>query len=1063
MKKIFYKSFLSIVLIAFLLVTVVPLGSINSSAADIKFSDSYMNGIYYERLMNVSLSGNQIDDIVNIGLSQEGYTSGDYRDLSGMSTKKENYTEYGAAIGENPNNWCAYFVSWCARLAGVSDDVIPNFSGCTTATNNFRDREKWGSGGTWHDGYVLNSNSTYIPQKGDLVFYSWYQNYPEDPKSVDHVGIVTQDSTTNSCVYTIEGNTSDKVAQKKLTPDNGSKYSNTKYVVGYFSPNYNNNTSGLGVLDIISPKNLEYLNPTVPGKVTWNNFDGAQSYRYTIREQKYNPKTGGYIDTDNYLCSRVLTTSTSFSLDKNVNSKLMDYVKSQCAYKIWVGAHSDDAGNDLIAERIITVCMETQTTETPDLINPYIQKEYYSQDLYTGTYSGLVPIDKSLTILWEDTGDYYKIAVKALDGTPCPSENEEGTVLISYHETTENSVSISESVLKKYAGKYIKVAINSVEYACDNAISANYYFKLECEPIVEDEPTIETPSENVNIKFERDIYEVPLYNEQGKKSSDFTVRFVDLETSYTVHWEINNSNVAKIVKSSLNECRVSVVSAGTTTLTATVSVNGRLYEKSCTIKITDDEDEPTTGDEPVNIDISFEKDVYEVPLRDANGDPTPAFYVVFADLDVDYTTSWEIDNSNIAKINYSNKNECVVSAVSAGTTTLTVTVEANGRLYEKSCTIKVTGDEDEPTIGDDPTGFTLSYDANGGSGAPVSQSGASSYKVSDVQPVRGGYTFLGWSTEPDATSARYTAGSNISSFDNVNITLYAVWQKKSGCSVTISETYIEVVAPEGDDPFGGEQSSEIIISSVPAGNDIDIYVEDTSVANVSQVRYKGEDFYRAVVYGLKPGETYLVAEMMCDGLKYTAKSRIKVLAPEIDEPTGFTLSYDANGGSGAPVSQSGASSYKVSDVQPVRSGYTFLGWSTEPDATSARYTAGSNISSFDNFDVTLYAVWQKVEEEPKIAVSCKIISEPVKTNYIYLGAMQADLTGLILEITYSDGTKETITDTSEIAVKGFDTISVGSKIVTLEYSGVSAQFVVNVSYTWWQWIIRILLFGWLWY
>ena len=35
--------------------------------------------------------------------------------------------------------------------------------------------------------------------------------------------------------------------------------------------------------------------------------------------------------------------------------------------------------------------------------------------------------------------------------------------------------------------------------------------------------------------------------------------------------------------------------------------------------------------------------------------------------------------------------------------------------------------------------------------------------------------------------------------------------------------------------------------------------------------------------------------------------------------------------------------------------------------------------------------------------------------------------------------------------------------VTVEYTGHSADFKVNVSYAWWQWIIRILLLGFIWY
>ncbi len=97
--------------------------------------------------------------------------------------------------------------------------------------------------------------------------------------------------------------------------------------------------------------------------------------------------------------------------------------------------------------------------------------------------------------------------------------------------------------------------------------------------------------------------------------------------------------------------------------------------------------------------------------------------------------------------------------------------------------------------------------------------------------------------------------------------------------VYISEDYIELDASETGDPFGGEQSGEIIISSTPSNLDINIYVEDDSIANYGFQRSVGEDFYRASVNGVSPGETYLVAETTYEGVTYTAKCKIRVVDP----------------------------------------------------------------------------------------------------------------------------------------------------------------------------------------
>lgn len=54
-------------------------------------------------------------------------------------------------------------------------------------------------------------------------------------------------------------------------------------------------------------------------------------------------------------------------------------------------------------------------------------------------------------------------------------------------------------------------------------------------------------------------------------------------------------------------------------------------------------------------------------------------------------------------------------------------------------------------------------------------------------------------------------------------------------------------------------------------------------------------------------------------------------------PTSYTVSYDANGGSGAPNSQTKTQdvTLTLSGTKPTRSGYTFLGWATSSSATSA--------------------------------------------------------------------------------------------------------------------------------
>lgn len=81
----------------------------------------------------------------------------------------------------------------------------------------------------------------------------------------------------------------------------------------------------------------------------------------------------------------------------------------------------------------------------------------------------------------------------------------------------------------------------------------------------------------------------------------------------------------------------------------------------------------------------------------------------------------------------------------------------------------------------------------------------------------------------------------------------------------------------------------------------------------------------------------------------------------------YTISYNANGGSGAPSSQSpcfAGTAYTLSDATPTRAGYKFEGWSTSSSATNASYQPGASftlasIPGSGAYTVTLYAVWSQ--------------------------------------------------------------------------------------------------------
>lgn len=245
--------------------------------------------------------------------------------------------------------------------------------------------------------------------------------------------------------------------------------------------------------------------------------------------------------------------------------------------------------------------------------------------------------------------------------------------------------------------------------------------------------------------------------------------------------------------------------------------------------------------------------------------------------------------------------------------------------------------------------YTLSYNANGGSGAPSSQSGATSYAVSSTVPTRQGYTFLGWSKSSSASTASYKPGSTINLSSNT--TLYAVWNPAA--TIKLDNPYnatIDFASQEYYYTFTPTANGDYTIES---WGDLDtkVYVYNSSWTELGNNDDDGDESNFMLKLNLTAGTKYYI-KVRAFSLKTGSTSFIITK----EAPTTYTLSYNVNGGSGAPSSQSGATSYAISSTVPTRQGYTFLGWSKSSSASSATYKPGSTIELTSN--ATLYAVWK---------------------------------------------------------------------------------------------------------
>lgn len=222
-----------------------------------KMSSSYKAGPYYKKLMEIELTGDPITDLLAVAWSQVGYHEGSKKnDLSGESTGRKAYTEYGNFTGTNGHSWCASFVSWCFRAAKIPTSVMPTSAGVGGLRNSVKNCKA-----VWH-----SVDSGYTPKAGDLVLYehmennySYYSYASRDknglPTTSSHVGIVVEDYDSAAKSYcVIDGSgTGDQVSflndERLYMPGPTKDGGVMNRIQGFVTPNYGKK-AGTAKLDV---------------------------------------------------------------------------------------------------------------------------------------------------------------------------------------------------------------------------------------------------------------------------------------------------------------------------------------------------------------------------------------------------------------------------------------------------------------------------------------------------------------------------------------------------------------------------------------------------------------------------------------------------------------------------------------------------------------------------------------------------------------------------------------------------------------------------------------------
>lgn len=233
--------------------------------------------------------------------------------------------------------------------------------------------------------------------------------------------------------------------------------------------------------------------------------------------------------------------------------------------------------------------------------------------------------------------------------------------------------------------------------------------------------------------------------------------------------------------------------------------------------------------------------------------------------------------------------------------------------------------------------YKVSYNANGGSGAPSAQTKyyGKTLTLSSTKPTRTGYSFKGWATSASG-SVTYASGASYTA--NAAITLYAVWQKN---------TYTISYNANGGTGAPSNQTKTY---------GVNLTLSSTKPTRASYIDENGS----TISYTFKGWATSASSSTVAykAGATYTANASITLYA--VWQVTTTVATYDIVyvTGDGSKVSsqvKTKGTALTLSTTIPTRNGFTFSNWNTASDGSGTSYSSGATYST--DADLTLYAIW----------------------------------------------------------------------------------------------------------
>lgn len=283
-----------------------------------------------------------------------------------------------------------------------------------------------------------------------------------------------------------------------------------------------------------------------------------------------------------------------------------------------------------------------------------------------------------------------------------------------------------------------------------------------------------------------------------------------------------------------------------------------------------------------------------------------------------------------------------------------ITYNANGGSGAPAAQVKTHGtaltlSSTIPTRDSTSTDYTVTYYAHGGSVSPASAT------ASHVKS----YGFGRWNTKSDGTGTNYSAGGSYTA--NASATLYAQWDSSTSTPIVTLPT-----PTWAGRTFNGWYTEESGGTRVGGGGD-----PYTPFANVNLHAQWTLKTY-TVSYNKNAASNVTVNNMPSSQTKDhgTDLTLSNNLPTRGNASAGsYTVNFNANGGTVTPPSATSA----------LTQSYTFSKWNTKSDGSGTNYSRGGTYSA--NASVTLYAKWT-VGSPTAAAVT---LPTPTRSGYLFNG------------------------------------------------------------------------------